>query len=133
MLEVGIGRRPGVAAALAAEGVRVTAVDVHECSVPEGVAFVRDDVAERAEQVAAGSAAGATAQAVDERTERLPSHYQVEAIYALNLPPELHRPTATVAAAVGAAFLFTTLGGDPAAIPARTETLDRETLYVARE
>ncbi len=123
VLEVGIGRRPGVAAALAARGLHVVAVDVNRYSVPEGVQFVRDDVVEIAERAAGDSPPQST----------LPAQYRVDAVYALNLPPELHRPTLALAEAVDAAFVFTTLGGDPAIVPARAETIGRETLYVARE
>lgn len=117
LLEVGVGRRPGVAAALAARGVDVTATDVHRRDVPEGVRFVRDDVVAAAERVRAG--------------ERPGDHYAVEAVYALNLPPELHRSARDVARAVDAEFLFTTLGGDQPAVPVRRETVGATTLFVA--
>lgn len=115
LLEVGIGRRPTVAAALAAAGKDVTATDIYAFDVPDGVRFVRDDVVERSEMADPGP------------------RYRVDAIYALNLPPELHRPTRDVARAVGADFLFTTLGGDQPAVPVDRETLADATLYVARE
>jgi hypothetical protein len=131
VLEVGVGRRPEVAAALDASGLDVTAVDVREFAVPERVAFVQEDVVKRAAGLP-DARAGPEPAGV-EGAENLPPRYRVEAIYALNLPPELHRPTAAIARAVDAAFLFTTLGGDPATVPVRVETLERETLYVARE
>jgi uncharacterized UPF0146 family protein len=126
VLEVGVGRRPGVAAALAAAGLDVTAVDVHDRPVPDSVQFLQDDIVERA--ATATESAGS-----DGDIESETAHYRVDAIYALNLPPELQQPTHTIARAVDAAFLFTTLGGDPATIPVRTELIGRETLYVARE
>ncbi|WP_225333210.1 UPF0146 family protein [Halomicrobium urmianum] len=112
LVEVGIGRRPAVAAALADRGTGVTATDVVERSTPDGVRFVRDDV-----------------------TDPDPSVYaSVDAVYALSLPPELHRPTWEAARAADAAFLFTTLGGDGPAIPVERASLpDGETLYWARE
>ncbi|WP_101295350.1 UPF0146 family protein [Halegenticoccus soli] len=113
LVEVGIGRRPDVAGALAAAGKAVTATDVHDREVPAGVRFVRDDVVARSEQDDPGPL------------------YYVDAVYALNLPPELHRPTRRVARAAGADFLFTTLGYDEPAIPVRRETVGRETLFVA--
>lgn len=130
VLEVGIGRRPGVAAALAERGVDVTAVDVHGCSVPDGVQFLQDDVVERAARL---SDDRSTEPTVGGENEGDAAHYRVDAIYALNLPPELQRPTRTVARAVDAACLFTTLGGDPATVPVTTASLGRETLYVARD
>jgi hypothetical protein len=113
LVEVGVGRRTDVAAALVAAGCEVTATDVHPRSVPDGVRFVVDDVVARA----AGDPG------------RL---YAVDAVYARNLPPELHRPTRDVAHAAGADFLFTTLGGDPPTVPVERVTLGEETLYVSR-
>ncbi|MFD1511793.1 UPF0146 family protein [Halomarina rubra] len=110
LVEVGVGNRPDVASALA-ERSTVTATDVHDRPVPSGVRFVRDDV-----------------------TSPDPSVYRdADAIYALNLPPELHRPVGELARRYGADFLFTTLGGDPASIPADAETLPGETLFRARD
>ena len=110
LVEVGIGRQPGVAAALAAAGKHVVATDVHRRDVPGGVRFVRDDVTDPDPSVYAGA----------------------DAVYALNCPPELHRPALDVARRVDAAFLFTTLGGDPPAVDATPTTLPGETLYRAR-
>ncbi|SFL23946.1 hypothetical protein SAMN04487950_2988 [Halogranum rubrum] len=113
LVEVGVGRNPSVAAALAAAGKSVTATDIYEFDVPEGVRFVRDDVVARSEQSAPG---------------RL---YSVDALYALNLPGELHRPVRDVARATGAAFVFTTLGYEAPTIPVRREQVGDETLYTA--
>jgi len=110
VVEVGVGRRPGVAAALADAGVDVTATDIVERAVPADVAFVRDDVTDPDRSIYRG----------------------VDAIYALNLPPELHRPCRDLARAVGAELLFTTLGGDQPTIPVERETLASDTLYRAR-
>ncbi|MFB6170373.1 MAG: UPF0146 family protein [Haloarculaceae archaeon] len=109
LVEVGVGRRHDVARALAERGCEVTATDVHERSVPD-VAFVRDDVTDPDPAVYAGA----------------------DAVYALNLPPELQGPTLAVAADAGADCLFTTLGGDPATVPVERETLPGETLFRAR-
>lgn len=117
VVEVGVGERPAVAAALAERGATVTATDVTEpaCvadgSFPEGVAFVRDDV-----------------------TDPGPGVYaDADVVYALNCPPELQRPLVDVARDAGADAAFTTLGADPAVVPATPEALPgvRETLYVA--
>jgi len=108
-VEVGIGSRTDVAGALAATGTRVTATDVRDCETPDGVGFVRDDVTDPDRSVYEGA----------------------DVLYALNLPPELQRPAARLAGDVGAAFRFTTLGGDPAVVPARPESIPGETLFVA--
>lgn len=113
LVEVGVGRNPSVAAALAAAGKSVTTTDIYEFDVPEGVRFVRDDIVARSEQSDPG---------------RL---YSVDALYALNLPGELHRPVRDVARATGAAFVFTTLGYEEPTIPVRREQVDGETLYTA--
>ncbi|NHN48172.1 hypothetical protein G9464_11245 [Halostella sp. JP-L12] len=110
-VEVGIGRRTDVAAALAERGVDVTATDVHERFVPDGVAFVVDDVTDPDPAVYSGA----------------------DVVYALNAPPELHRPLRDAARDAGADLLFTTLGGDPPAVPVERETLPDETLFRAAD
>jgi uncharacterized UPF0146 family protein len=111
LVEVGVGRRPDVAAALAERGRDVTATDVHDRAVPDGVAFVRDDVTDPESSVYADA----------------------DAVYALNCPPELHRPLVEAAGAADAACLFTTLGGDQPAVDVERRTVATGTLYVARE
>ncbi len=107
--EVGVGERPDVARALAEAGLDVTATDVHDRTVPDGVRFVRDDV-----------------------TDPTLDHYRgADLLYALNCPPELQRPLVDVARRVGAACYFTTLGTDPAVVPVARETLPGETLFRA--
>jgi len=110
LVEVGVGNRTDVAAALADAGAIVTATDVSPREVPAGVEFAEEDV-------------------LDPDPER---YREADAVYALNLPPELHRPTLDVARRHDAAFLFTTLGGDQPAVPVERETLPGETLFVAR-
>jgi uncharacterized UPF0146 family protein len=112
VVEVGVGRRLDVAAALAERGVAVTATDVVEREVPSAVQFVVDDVTD--------PDAGVYADA--------------DAVYALNVPPELHRPLRAVARDHDAVCLFTTLGGDQPAVPVDREQLPGgETLYRVRE
>lgn len=115
LVEVGIGRRPEVAAALVDADREVTATDVFDAPVPDGVRFVRDDVTARAE--ALGGAPG--------------DPYDADALYGLNLPAELQRPARDVAHAAGADFLFTTLGFEEPVIPVDRETVGGETLYIA--
>jgi uncharacterized UPF0146 family protein len=112
LVEIGVGRVPEVAESLVAAGADVTATDVRRFEVPPGVEFVEDDVV-----------------AASERDDPGPT-YRVDAVYALNLPPELHRPARDVARAVDADFLFTTLGHDAPAVPCGTESVDRKALYV---
>lgn len=113
LVEVGVGRRTDVASALVDRGADVTATDIYPRQVPDGVRFVRDDIVARS------------------REDPGPL-YAVDAVYALNLPPELHRPARDVAHAAGADFCFTTLGGDPPTVPVERVTLDGETLFVSR-
>ncbi|WP_276300049.1 UPF0146 family protein [Halorussus lipolyticus] len=110
-VEVGIGNRTDVAGALADEDTAVTATDVHQREVPEEVHFERDDVLDPDPEI----------------------YRDADVLYALNLPPELHRPALEVARSADAAFLFTTLGGDQPAIPVERETVPGETIFVARE
>ncbi|WP_115865193.1 UPF0146 family protein [Halorussus litoreus] len=111
LMEVGVGRRTDVAGALARAGHAVTATDVHPREVPPGVEYVCDDVTD----------------------PDLAAYRDADAIYALNLPPELHRPALAVAREADAAFLFTTLGADQPAIPVARETVPGDTVFVARE
>lgn len=109
LVEIGIGRRADVARALTDAGIRVTATDLYSYDVPDAVAFVPDDV-----------------------TDPEPSIYaDAEAIYALNCPPELHRPVWELARRVDADFLFTTLGTDQPVVPVSRRTLPTETLFLA--
>jgi uncharacterized UPF0146 family protein len=108
LLEVGIGRRTSVAAALADRGVAVTAIDVEPRSVPDGVDFAIEDV-----------------------TDLDPTRYAaVDAIYAVRLPPELQRPADRLAAEASVPLYFTTLGGDPAVIDAAARSVRSGTLFV---
>jgi hypothetical protein len=110
LVEIGIGRRPDLASTLVERDCTVLATDVHERPVPEGVRFVRDDV-----------------------TDPDPAVYaDADAIYALNLPPELHRPALAVAREADADLAFTTLGGDPPLIPVDRESLPDDTLFWSR-
>jgi uncharacterized UPF0146 family protein len=118
VVEVGIGHRPEVAAALADAGADVTATDVFDAPVPEGVRFVRDDVVDRAAGLDGSDPPG--------------DPYRVDAVYALNLPAELQTPVRDVARAAGADCLFTTLGFEEPTVPVDRESVGRETLYVAR-
>lgn len=109
-VEIGIGHRSDPARALAERGVSVTATDIYDRDVPEGVRFVRDDIVDPDPAVYAGA----------------------DVVYARNLPPELHRPALEAARSADADFLFTTLGGDQPAVPVERKTIASGTLYVAR-
>jgi uncharacterized UPF0146 family protein len=109
LVEVGVGRRTDVASALADRGREVTATDVVEREVPDGVRFVVDDV-----------------------TDPDPAVYEsADAVYALRCPPELQRALVSVAESAGADCLFTTLGGDPVVVPADPRTVASGTLFAA--
>jgi len=111
VVEIGIGNRPAVARELSARGVAVTATEVVDRERPPGVRFVRDDVTAPTLSVYEGA----------------------DALFAQNLPPELHTPTARLAARVGADCLFTTLGGDPPLVSVSREQLPGATLFVVTE
>jgi uncharacterized UPF0146 family protein len=121
LCEVGIGARHEVAAALASDGRAVAATDVVEREPPADIAFVRDDIVAAAARAAAAN-------------DTVGAHYRGDCVYALNVPPELHRPLVRVAATVDAACCFTTLGGDPAAVDTTPLALPGgDTLYIARD
>lgn len=109
LVEVAVGDRPDVARILADRGHTVSVTDIRERSVPDGIRFVVDDL-----------------------TQADPAIYAAaDAVYGVNLPPELHRPGMLVARRAGAAFVFTTLGGDPPVVEARPETIPGDTLFWA--
>jgi len=111
VVEVGIGRRTVVADALAEAETDVVTTDRLKRPVPDPVRFVVDDVTDPDSSVYAGA----------------------DLVYALNLPPELHQPTLSVACEADAAFMFTTLGTDQPLVPVEREPLAAETLFVARD
>ena len=110
VVEIGIGRRSAVAAELVDRGVAVTATDIVERQTPAGVSFHRDDVTDPDCAVYDGA----------------------DALFAQNLPGELHAPVTRLARTVDAACLFTTLGGEQPLVDVERETLPRETLFVVR-
>ncbi|MGM0371137.1 MAG: UPF0146 family protein [Halobacteriota archaeon] len=108
LVEVGIGFRTTVAAELVGRGVAVTAVDRVRRDVPAGVDFVLDDVTD----------------------PTWTGYGDVDAIYALRLPPELQGPAADLADAASIPLYFTTLGGDPVLIPTRMQDTETGPVYV---
>jgi hypothetical protein len=123
LVEVGVGDRTDLAAALAAAGHGVTVVDRSPPAPSPGVRAVRDDIVVRAAAVERARRQG--------RSLPLGPYAGADALYARRLPPELQRPALTVARAVGAPLLFTTLGGDPAVVAATPETVAEGTLHRA--
>lgn len=109
VVEIGVGRRPDIAGALADAGLDVTATDVRQRPVPDGVAFVVDNITDPDRAVYADA----------------------DALFARNLPPELHRPAWELAGDLGVVLYFTTLGADPTLVPVSRETLPGTTLFVA--
>ncbi len=108
LVEIGIGSRTDVSNLLI-KNSSVVATDIHECIVPSGVKFVIDDITNPVIDVYSNS----------------------DAIYALNMPPELHQYALNVSLQVGSKFIFTTLGGDFPEIPVYPQTIPGETLYWA--
>ena len=122
LLEVGVGRRPGVAAALADAGCRVVAIDVDpgavadaRSSTPDGVSVFRADVVSLADR------------------RQLAPEYDVDAVYARNLPAELQRPSRQLARRVGADLSFTTLGFEAPVIPVERDYFEGSVVYVGRQ
>ncbi len=111
LVEVGIGNRHDVALRLAERGCRVTGTDIYDRPTPDSVRFVRDDVTDPDRTVYRGA----------------------DAVYALNCPPELQRPLASIARTVDAVCLFTTLGGDPALVDATPETVSGGILFESNQ
>lgn len=95
-IEVGIGARPGLAAALQEAGVSVTAVDLKDRAVPPGVTFIQGDIRS------------------DRTVEALPPP---DLVYARRLPEELQPGVARLAEQLEAPLYFTTLGFEYPVLP----------------
>ncbi|ELZ59127.1 MULTISPECIES: UPF0146 family protein [Halorubrum] len=146
LIEVGVGRRPGVAIALADRGREVVAVDV-------AVSDAARDAASETWEAGGGSlrvvAADVTALATDDdravgRALGLDADEcgdgadasdatRVDAVYARNLPAELQSPTVALAGLLDADCLFTTLGFEEPVVEVRRRSAGSGTVvYVAR-
>lgn len=137
LLEVGVGDRPGVASALAARGCDVTVVDIDVGERTREAAREAGGRGTTARETAASPAADSgSLRAVEGDVfdaglaERFEDRF--DAVYGLNLPAELQRPTVELAARLDAACLFTTLGFEEPVVPVDRRSLDGATLYVAR-
>ncbi|GAB3681442.1 UPF0146 family protein [Salinarchaeum chitinilyticum] len=120
LLEVGIGERTAVAAAIAERNVDVAAIDVVERSVPPGVAFRHTDLVELSRAATGGPPPEATSELLT----------GLDGLYALRLPPELHGPFVDLATALDVPAAFTTLGGEPPSVAAGPQQLaGGETVY----
>ena len=85
----------------------MTATDIRSVETPPSVRFVIDDIT----------------------TPETAVYTDAGALYARRLPAELQQPLTTVAAQVGAAAYFTTLGGELPAVETTTHTLLETTIY----
>ena len=156
LLEVGIGNRPDVAAALERRGRTVVAIDV---SPPETPGAGASDVSSGASDVSSGASdvdvrridvgvlavaddplaalAAAPPLAGDDGADEKqgtgrPTPSGFDAVYARNLPAELQRPTVDLADRFGVTCRFTTLGFEEPVVPVTRRTLPGTTLFVAR-
>jgi len=114
LLEVGIGRRTDVAEGLIEAGCTVVATDIYDFEVPSPIEFHHDDLVERS------------------TASEIPTYYDVDVLYALNLPGELHRPFLVLADRLDVRCYFTTLGFEPPEVNTEQITLPayRSPLYV---
>ena len=146
-IEVGVGRRPDVARALADRGREVVAFDIEVSEdARDAAAAIRTSSAGSLRVVAADVTALATAGGdrlirdalgldASNEDERDASNAStgVDAVYARNLPAELQRPTVALAERLDAACLFTTLGFEEPVVDVRRRSTESETVvYVAR-
>ncbi|GAA0546414.1 UPF0146 family protein [Halorubrum ejinorense] len=153
LIEVGVGRRPGVARALAERGCDVIAVDVE---VGEAAREAASETRASGEGRLRVVEADVTTLAADDRALRralglgtggrdgggadardgggtAPNATGVDAVYARNLPAELQRPTVALADRLDAACVFTTLGfEEPIVDVGRRTTASGTVTYVAR-
>jgi len=147
LLEVGIGDRPGVARTLADRGCDVIAVDVDADRLTDyipvdsgGSLLVR-----RGDVVALASLDDPLTALTDPQSadpvdpvDRGPDPTSptdiagFDAVYARNLPAELQRPTVSLADALDADCLFTTLGFEEPVVPVERRSIRGSTVHVAR-
>lgn len=142
LLEVGIGRRPEVARALAERGCEVVGIDVEvETRAREAARAVRRAAAEgriegtlRVDRGDVLSLVGDGAAGHDGDGAVLGGEETgFDAVYACNLPAELQRPTVALADRLDAACSFTTLGFEEPVVPVRRRSVSGTTLYIARD
>ena len=142
LIEVGVGRRPEVARALAERGRSVVAVDVdvseaaRDAAAP-GAATSTEASGGGSLRVAAADvtalASGDDDQAIRDALGPDAVDDGFDAVYARNLPAELQRPTVALADRLGAACLFTTLGFEEPVVDVRRRSREAGTVvYVAR-
>lgn len=146
LIEVGVGRRPGVALALADRGREVVAVDVEVNDAARDAAsetrgagegslrVVAADATEltAADDRALGRALGLDADECDDGADASAAA-GVDAVYARNLPAELQSSTVALAERLDAACLFTTLGFEEPVVEVRRRSAASGTVvYVAR-
>ena len=153
LIEIGVGRRPGVARALAERGREVVAVDIEVRAAAHESASEAPATGEGALRVVAadvttlaaagdrtvGRALGFDADGRDDGADgrgeggNASNATGVDAVYARNLPAELQRPTVALADRLDAACLFTTLGFEEPVVDVRRRTTASGTVvYVAR-
>ncbi|GAA0724298.1 uncharacterized UPF0146 family protein [Halorubrum trapanicum] len=136
LIEVGVGRRPNVALALAERGHEVVAVDVDVSETArDAAAETRATDGGSLRVVTADVTALATAddRAVLNALGLDAEQDGFDAVYARNLPAELQRPAVALADRFDAACLFTTLGfEEPVVDVRRRATESGPVVYVAR-
>ncbi|TKX53962.1 hypothetical protein EXE42_10665 [Halorubrum sp. SP3] len=137
-IEVGIGRRPGVARALVDRGREVVAFDVEVSEAARDAATETRASAGGSLRVAAADVTTLAAADGDRSVRETlgldaPEGGGFDAVYARNLPAELQRPTVALAELLDAACLFTTLGfEEPVVDVSRRSTESGTVMYVAR-
>ncbi|QWC19533.1 UPF0146 family protein [Halorubrum sp. 2020YC2] len=154
LVEVGVGRRPGVARALAARGREVVAFDVDVSEAARDAAAetqasgggslrvvaadvtalsIADDRAVR-DALGCGASEDEPAAGGEPTAGGEPSAAAgVDAVYARNLPAELQRPTVALAERLDAACLFTTLGFEEPIVDVRRRSAEAgPVVFVAR-
>ena len=137
LIEVGVGRRPSVARALADRGRDVVAVDVDVSEAARDAAAEARASSEGSLRVAAVDVTALAAEDGDQAVRNAlgpeADGEDVDAVYARNLPAELQRPTVALAERLDATCLFTTLGFEEPVVRVRGRSTESGTVvYVAR-
>jgi len=136
LVEVGVGRRPGVALALADRGREAVAVDVEVSDAARDAASETRGAGDGSLCVVAADVTALATADGDSVRDALgfgSSGAGFDAVYARNLPAELQSPTVALAERLDADCLFTTLGfEEPVVEVRRRSTESGSVVYVSR-
>lgn len=109
VVELAVGDQTDFAVGLSNRNISILTTDIRDCSVPEEIRFVRDDLRDPCERL----------------------YRSADALYARRLPEELQRPAVELADSVEVPLYFTTLGFEYPVVPVDLHQCGTTTWYRA--